>query len=177
MKGVDRLDYLVNDLLDVARLEHGFFALAPQPLELTSLVADLCTAMSTPEREIRLESTGEVHLTGDRNRLRQALHNLLANALAHSTAGQAVEVRVQAVLSVGKQEAVVIIRDQGPGIDPEVLPHLFERFSPGPGSSGLGIGLYVAERIASTHGGSLTVDSTPGQGAQFRLVLPRPAGG
>jgi two-component system, OmpR family, sensor kinase len=171
-KGVDRLGYLVNDLLDVARLEHGVFALSLEPVELTSLVADLCTALRTPDREIALESTGEVQLIGDHNRLRQALHNLLANAQAHSGAGQAVQVRVQPILSEGQREVVVTVRDQGPGIDPAVLPHLFERFSPGPGSSGLGIGLYVAERIAAAHGGSLTVDETLAPGAQFRLVLP-----
>jgi two-component system, OmpR family, sensor kinase len=172
VRGIDRLSYLVDDLLDVARLEHGIFDLSRESVELTSLVADLCTALRTPERELALESTGEVQLLGDRNRLGQALHNLLANALAHSPPRQPVQVRVHTVFSDGTREAIVTIQDQGPGIDPEVLPHLFERFSPGPGSSGLGIGLYVAERIAAAHGGSLTVDEAPGPGAQFRLVLP-----
>jgi signal transduction histidine kinase len=66
----------------------------------------------------------------------------------------------------------VTVRDSGPGIAPHVLPKLFQRFAPGPNSSGLGLGLYIASRITAAHDGTLTVDSIPGQGATFRLALP-----
>jgi two-component system OmpR family sensor kinase len=66
----------------------------------------------------------------------------------------------------------VSVKDQGPGIPPELMPRLFERFAKGPGSKGLGLGLYLVRSIAEAHGGSLTVQSEPGKGTLFVLALP-----
>ena len=68
--------------------------------------------------------------------------------------------------------ALLTVRDSGPGIAPELLPKLFTRFARGEGSQGLGLGLYLARGIAEAHGGTLTVDSTPGKGTRFVLALP-----
>ena len=68
--------------------------------------------------------------------------------------------------------AVVTVTDQGPGIPPELFPRLFDRFARGPGSSGLGIGLYLASRIVVAHGGTLTADPNPAIGARFQMKLP-----
>jgi two-component system OmpR family sensor kinase len=70
--------------------------------------------------------------------------------------------------------AWVCVSDRGPGIPPDVLPRLFERYAAGPGSAGLGLGLYLARGIAEAHGGSLTVESRPGEGARFTVTLPAP---
>jgi two-component system, OmpR family, sensor kinase len=72
----------------------------------------------------------------------------------------------------GGPRARVRISDQGPGIAPEVLPHVFERFQRGSGSTGLGLGLYLAHELATAHGGSLSVESEPGRGSTFTLTLP-----
>jgi two-component system, OmpR family, sensor kinase len=108
----------------------------------------------------------------DPDRIRQALENLLANAVKHSPAGGAVSLQVATLARGGDQAAVITVADEGPGIPPELLPRLFERFAAGPGSTGLGLGLYLASRIAAAHGGTLTVDSAPGHGARFALSLP-----
>ena len=71
--------------------------------------------------------------------------------------------------------AVITVQDTGPGIAPDLLPRLFTRFTSGGGNKGLGLGLYLARGIAVAHGGTLTVDSTPGKGASFRLELPQQA--
>ena len=71
---------------------------------------------------------------------------------------------------------MITVCDEGPGIAPELMPTLFERFAMGPGSEGLGLGLYLARGIAEAHGGTLTVESKPGRGAAFHLSLPLGAG-
>jgi signal transduction histidine kinase len=73
-----------------------------------------------------------------------------------------------------RDAAVIAVRDAGPGIAPELLPKLFTRFGAGGNTKGLGLGLYLVRGIAEAHGGTITVDSTPGKGATFRLSLPLP---
>jgi signal transduction histidine kinase len=73
----------------------------------------------------------------------------------------------------GGNVAVITVKDAGPGITPDLLPRLFTRFTSGGAKRGLGLGLYLARGIAQAHGGTLTVDSTPGKGASFRLELPQ----
>jgi signal transduction histidine kinase len=68
--------------------------------------------------------------------------------------------------------AIIDVCDEGPGISPELMPRLFTRFASGPGSTGLGLGLYLARSIAEAHGGTLTASSAPGQGTTFKLSLP-----
>jgi signal transduction histidine kinase len=103
----------------------------------------------------------------DLRRLRQVLTNLIGNAVHHSPKGSTV-----AVGACRERGAVQIrVTDQGPGVPSEIAPRLFARFARGPRSTGLGLGLYLAERIAAAHGGSLALDSTTA-GATFVLSLP-----
>jgi two-component system, OmpR family, sensor kinase len=102
----------------------------------------------------------------------RALENLLANSAEHSPDGTPVEVRVVAEQHAGQAWAVVTVTDQGPGIPPDLMPRLFERFAKAPGSAGLGLGLHLAQQIALAHGGKVEVTSTPGAGTTFRLSLP-----
>jgi two-component system, OmpR family, sensor kinase len=172
-RAVNRVVSLVADLLDSSRLEQGLFALNRQPADLVDLVRETCAALATDTVPIRVDvSAQEVALAMDPNRIRQALENLLSNAIKFSPAGAAVVVELGVESAGAGCWAVVTVSDQGPGIPPELFPRLFERFARGSGSSGLGIGLYLASRIVAAHGGTLTADPTPTIGARFQMKLP-----
>ena len=172
-RAVDRVVALVADLLDSSRLEQGLFALNRQPVDLVDLVRETCAALKTNCMPIRVEvSDQDVVLAMDPNRIRQALENLLSNAIRFSPAGAAVVVELDVDSSGAESWAVVTVTDQGPGIPPELFPRLFDRFARGPGSSGLGIGLYLASRIVAAHGGTLTADPDATIGARFQMKLP-----
>ena len=166
------LTRLINDLLDVGRLEQGLFSLRPQPMDLSGLVRELATTASTPARPVSFTGPEEFVTAADPDRVRQVLENLVANALKHSPPGQPVDVALEARDRPEGPWVCVTVSDQGPGIPSELMPTLFERFMRGPGSSGLGIGLYLARRIAEAHGGTLEVASTSSAGTRFELSLP-----
>lgn len=169
---VDRLGRAIADLLDAGRLDQGLFALAPQPLDLAALAQETAAALDGGATPIRVRADAEVVVCADPDRARQALENLIANAVAHSPAGAPVEVTAAVEARAGDPWGVLTVADRGPGIPPAVRPRLFERFGRGPGSAGLGLGLYLARRIAAAHGGTLTADEDDGAGARFRLALP-----
>jgi signal transduction histidine kinase len=121
---------------------------------------------------IRIDAPVPVVLAADPNRIRQALENLLSNAIKHTPAGASVDVTIEPESGDAGCWAVVTVADQGPGIPSELFPRLFDRFVRGPGSSGLGIGLYLASRIVAAHGGTLSADPTPTPGARFQMRLP-----
>lgn len=169
---LDRLQRIVEDLLDASRLERGIFALSPRPVDVVDLVRSTAAVLSGPDATIDVRAPDDLLVHADPDRLRQVLENLLGNALAHGPAG------VPVVVQVGREEhmegawAVMSVHDAGPGIASELLPTLFDRFARGTRSTGLGLGLFLARGIAEAHGGTLTVESTPGQGTTFRLALP-----
>jgi two-component system, OmpR family, sensor kinase len=170
---VDRLAALISELLDVARLDQGLFTLSPQPLDLAALAHELAEGLSAPGRTaIRVQAPPELPIMADPARLRQALDNLLANAEQHSPDGVAVALETATEARDGQTWAVITVRDQGPGIQPDLLPRVFDRFWKSSGSDGIGLGLHLAQQIAIAHGGLLEVSSKLGAGTTFRLVLP-----
>jgi two-component system OmpR family sensor kinase len=169
---VDRLNDLIGDLLDVARLEQGLFSVQPRAMDLVELARETAAELGGTDDRILVQSPEQLVISADPDRVRQALANLIANALKHSPDDVPVTVSVAGEERRPGQWAVVAVSDQGPGIPEHLLPRLFTRFAIGPGSTGLGLGLYLAHSIAAAHGGSLTVESAPGQGATFRLALP-----
>jgi two-component system, OmpR family, sensor kinase len=172
-RAVDRVVSLVADLLDSSRLEQGLFALNRQPVDFVDLVRETCAALTTNTVPIRVDvSDQDVILAVDPNRIRQALENVLSNAIKFSPVGAAVVVELDVESAGAGCWTVVTVTDQGPGIPSELFPRLFDRFARGPGSSGLGIGLYLASRIVAAHGGTLTADPTPTIGAKFQMKLP-----
>jgi two-component system OmpR family sensor kinase len=175
LQELERLSRLINDLLDGARLEQGIFAIEPEPFDLADLARQTAHALTTPTTPVVVDAPDELVITADPNRVRQALENLLANALKHSPQGAPVTITVERRKRARAAWAIVTVADRGPGIPPDVLPRLFDRFAAGSGSTGLGLGLYLARRIAEVHGGTLTVDSRPGKGATFHLALPAEA--
>jgi signal transduction histidine kinase len=167
VRSADRLDGLVHELLDTARLEQGLFTLSVRPLDLVELVRRTISDFAPGAARMRAQHD-ELLVSGDPVRLRQAIENLLSNALKVQPPDDAVVVHVSSCESW----AMVTVEDRGPGIPPDVLPRLFQRFTSGPGSVGLGLGLYLARGITEAHAGSLEVDSAPGRGTRFTMRLP-----
>jgi signal transduction histidine kinase len=169
MRTVDRLDRLVADLLDAARLERGLFALSPRRVDLVELVKETVVELAADTAAIEVRPrVDKLVVAADPDRLRQVLENLLSNALKV----QPPDAPVLVELGVCGAWAVVSVEDRGPGVPPDVLPRLFERFGAGSDSVGLGLGLFLANGITRAHGGSLEVASRPGQGARFLVRLP-----
>ena len=173
---VERLGALVSDLLDVARIDQGVFQVQPQMVDLGALVTEVARVFNTPQNPVlvRVQEGQSIKVPAEPSRLRQTLENLIANATQQSPAAVAVSIFVKS----GKKErfgdvALVEVADEGPGIPHDMLPHLFDRYVTGGGRrGGLGLGLYLAKRIAEVHGGDITVQSTPNQGTRFTLSLP-----
>ncbi len=169
---LSRLNGLISNLLDIARLNQGIFSINPQPLNLVDLVQEVAAAFRTAETLIQIQAPQEVVISADPDRLHQLLENLLANAVQHAPKKTPVEVSVDTERRDDGIWAVLIVANQGPGIPPDLLSHLFQPFISGSSSRGLGLGLYLASRIAGVHNGTLTVDSAPGDGTRFTLSLP-----
>jgi signal transduction histidine kinase len=176
LNAIQRFDALIGDLLDAGRLEEGFLAVAFDPLDLAELIRETVALQRLPSVDISVDAPDVLLVAGDRARLQQVLENLLSNAIKHSPPETRVEVSLQQERRQDGHWAIVTVRDSGPGIPADILPKLFQRFAPGPNSTGLGLGLYIASRITAAHNGALTAESTPGQGASFRLELPLAGG-
>lgn len=172
LKGLRRLTQLISDLLDVARIDQGMFRLDLQSVDLASLVSETASALTTPTHEVRVVVADQVVVNADPSRLAQCLENLVSNAIRHSPRGSPVVVLVNKKSVEDGEVGTVEVVDEGPGVPAEILPRLFERFSAGEDSGGLGLGLYLARRIAVAHGGDVSVESSPGKGARFHLELP-----
>lgn len=169
-----RMGVLVDDLLLLARLDQGR-PLQPQRLDLAVLVADAVAdaRVSDPQRTVDVAVSRSVHVEADEMRLRQALANLLRNALVHTPAESPVEV----TLGIADNGAMIEVIDHGPGIPLEQAERIFERFhrvdptrSRDQGGSGLGLSITAA--IVKAHGGDISLVATPGGGATFRVRLP-----
>ena len=168
----DRMAVLVDDLLLLARLDQGR-PVARDPVELRPLVADAVAAASavSPERRISLHAPHGVLVRGDAGRLRQAVDNLLRNAVVHTPAGSAVEVKVVAANGAAR----LSVSDNGPGLDPQEAEHVFDRFfqaDPSRSGQGTGLGLSIVAAIAEAHGGRTWVESVKGVGSTFYFELP-----
>lgn len=174
-----RLERLVEDISLVSRAEEGQLALDRRPVHLGHLLTSSVEAVapSAQERGVNLEARvideGAV-VEGDRDRLAQVLANLLANALEHTSEGGSVTASVS---TTAGDEVRVEVRDTGAGIEPQHLPHVFERFFRADSSrrriAGSGIGLTISRAIVHGHGGQITAHSDgPGTGATFTVRLP-----
>jgi signal transduction histidine kinase/DNA-binding response OmpR family regulator len=169
---------LIEDLLDVSRIISGKLALEKRALRLGEVVAaaveDAAPAAREKQIEIAIESHSDPWLTGDLYRLRQVVGNLLSNAIKFTPERGFVTVGLESA----DGNAEVAVRDTGRGIDPEFLPHLFERFRQEDSGTtrsqgGLGIGLAIARHLTELHGGSIRAESGgEGCGATFTLRFP-----
>jgi two-component system OmpR family sensor kinase len=169
-----RMGSLVDDLLLLARLDQGR-PLERVPVDLAEVAREVTADASVvdPGRPITLEASPPIVVLGDEQRLRQAVANLVRNALDHTPPGTPVEVAVRAEGEL----AVLTVTDHGPGISPEHLARIFERFyradpSRTRESGGMGLGLAIVSSIAEAHDGFARVESNVGSGATFVFELP-----
>lgn len=169
-----RMNVMIQDLVDTIRFESGQLRLERSRVDLRSLVERLLGTMAEALQvdRVRVRIPGDLPpVVADPSRLERILTNLLNNALKYSPPGSEV------VLSARRraEEVVVSVADRGPGISPEDLPHLFERFYRARGvrkSEGLGLGLYITRMLVEAHGGKIWVKSRPGRGSTFSFTLP-----
>ena len=173
-----RLTSLVGDLETLAAADAATLRLDRRPVDLAE-VAGAAVAVArgaATDAELVLETTlAPAPAQGDPERLRQVVVNLLSNALRHTPPGGRIDVRT----AIQGEEAVLEVADSGPGIAPEDLPHVFERFYRGAGAevgSGSGIGLAVAAELVAAHGGSIRADNRDRGGAAFTVLLPVASG-
>jgi two-component system phosphate regulon sensor histidine kinase PhoR len=179
-KHADRLNEIIDDLLSLSRIEQdseqGKVALSPGSIkEVLQDAIQVCRERAAA-KDIEIEFTCPDDLATQINAplLLQAVVNLIDNAVKYSPAARPVQVEARPELG----EVLVLVRDQGPGIAPEHLPRLFERFyRVDPGRSrkvgGTGLGLAIVKHIAQSHGGYVTLQSAPGKGSTFLIHLPQ----
>jgi signal transduction histidine kinase len=172
----DRMERLLADLLAVARLDCGqTLPVSPASMDLRSLLEEAHSAFACPARcnrrhlECRLPAAlPSVH--ADRDRIHQVLSNLVGNALKFTPPGGTVTIEAQAVPG----EVRCCVRDTGPGLTEEEMDRIFDPFWQAEKTArlGFGLGLKIAKCIVETHGGSLSVESVPGEGSTFSFTLP-----
>lgn len=172
-----RLTRLVGGLLLLAQAESGSVSLNMKPVELDTLLLEVFQEMKVlagEKIELHLTEIDQIQVNGDRDRLKQVLLNLVGNAIQYTPQGGDVFLS----LGIVAEQARLIIRDTGPGIPVEDLPHIFERFYRAEKSrtrgktTGFGLGLSIAHWIVDKHGGRIEVDSKDGRGTTFCIWLP-----
>jgi len=167
-----RMKTLVEDLLLLARLDQTR-PIEQAPVDLAVLAADACSdaVAAAPDRPVTLDAPDPVVVLGDQHHLRQAIANLVTNAVRHTPPGTPIEVSARAVNGA----AAVAVRDHGGGLDDEALAHVFDRFWQADRArvgKGAGLGLAIVAGIAAEHGGRASAANAPGGGAVFTLRLP-----
>lgn len=172
---LDRINNLIQDLLDAAKVHAGKLDYAKESVDIDTLLHDVVEMVQHTSRThtIILSGASHKHITGDSERLNQVFVNLLSNAIKYSPQAKQVDVLIAATADT----VTIKIRDYGIGIDPKHQRRLFERFYRVSSSKdktfpGLGIGLYIVHEIIQRHGGTITVESSEGKGSTFCVTLP-----
>lgn len=179
-----QLQHIIDDLQDLSAADAGALRLHPEPVRIEELLAQVAAAHQAQADASRVGLSTDLPaghepvpaLHADPVRLRQAIGNLLSNAVRHTPAGGRVTLRAYATGEEGA-EVVVEVADTGSGIAPEDLPHVFERFwraekSRNRRTGGSGLGLAIVRKLVEAHGGTTAVASTVGRGSVFTLRLP-----
>src|SRR5215467_4826976 len=178
-----RMARLIDDLLSLSRIELNAHLQPNTPVDLAPIVRQVVDGLQTLARdrgvEIKVAAPDDTLMVlGDRDELIRALENLVENALKYGAAGKRVDVTLaHGQTRGGAPEARVAVRDYGPGISPEHLPRLTERFyrvdvADSRAQGGTGLGLALVKHVLNRHGGRLTIESTLGAGATFTIHLP-----
>jgi signal transduction histidine kinase len=172
---VGRLSRLVDDLLDVTRFSRGQFELTVERTDIRSILEDVVARfrLVAANHTFRLElDSGNFEGDWDRDRLEQVMNNLVGNAVKYSPSGGEIVISTRHEAN----QLIVAVRDQGVGIPKADQQHLFDRFFRGSAENtdikGMGLGLYVSQRIVEAHGGEIGATSVPGAGSEFFFTLP-----
>jgi two-component system phosphate regulon sensor histidine kinase PhoR len=175
-----RMARLIDDLLSLSRIELNAHLRPNTRVELRGIIRQVVDGLQTLARDREMEirvatSADQIDVLGDRDELLRVFENLIENALKYAASGKRVDITLSA--DSDRSEARVSVRDYGPGIAPEHLPRLTERFyrvdvADSRAQGGTGLGLALVKHILNRHGGRLTIESVHGQGASFIAVLP-----
>jgi two-component system phosphate regulon sensor histidine kinase PhoR len=179
----DRMARLIDDLLSLSRIELNAHMRPNRQVDLGAIVRQVADSLQTlaRDRDVEVKTIGahsQLLVPGDRDELIRVFENLVENALKYAASGKRVDIALALGEGLdGKPEARVAVRDRGPGIAPEHLPRLTERFyrvdvSESRAQGGTGLGLALVKHILNRHGGRLTIESVLGQGATFTAHLP-----
>jgi len=192
------LDRLIEDLRTLALSESGALSLHREPTDLSILATDVATSFAATAAAAKVELGATIDddlplLDVDPVRIREVIGNLVANALRHTPAGGRIAIAARLVRAPGTTRALgathtsgtnrasdastgdaveITVRDTGSGIDPELLPHVFDRFARGAGSTGSGLGLSIARGLVELHGGTIEASSARAGGTEVRIRLP-----
>ena len=178
-----RMARLIDDLLSLSRIELNAHLQPNTPLDLAPIVRQVADGLQTLARDrdvvIKVVAPPDtLNVLGDRDELIRALENLVENALKYGAAGKRIDITLtRGQTRAGVPEVRVAVRDYGPGIAPEHLPRLTERFyrvdvADSRAQGGTGLGLALVKHVLNRHGGRLSIESTPGAGASFTMHLP-----
>ena len=177
-----RMARLIDDLLSLSRIELNAHRRPDTPADLVPIVRQVADGLETLARDrgvtLHIEAGNALAVHGDHDELVRVFENLVENALKYGAAGRRVDIKLATGASNdGEPEALVSVRDYGPGIAPEHLPRLTERFyrvdvGESRAQGGTGLGLALVKHILNRHRGRLTIDSAPGAGATFTVHLP-----
>lgn len=172
-----RLERLINDLLDVTKINAGKMIYNMQPFNFKQMLTDSIESVqyTSPSHQIILENSEDINYTGDHFHLEQVMHNFLSNAIKYSPEGK--KVIVNSKIELGN--IIVSVRDFGIGIAADKLDKLFERYYRVDNTAmrfeGLGLGLFIASEILKRHQGSFWIESEPENGSTFYFRLPLPS--
>lgn len=177
-----RMARLIDDLLSLSRIELNAHRRPDAPIDLIPIVRQVVDGLQTLARDrgvtIGVEANDELLVLGDRDELVRLFENLVENGLKYGAAGKRVDIKLsRGTAANGQAEAIVSVRDYGPGIAPEHLPRLTERFyrvdvRESRAQGGTGLGLALVKHILNRHRGLLSIESAPSEGAAFTVHLP-----
>jgi two-component system phosphate regulon sensor histidine kinase PhoR len=178
LKESERLQTLVQDLLDLSKIEQQGFQLHLETIDLTHLLHEIAVMFQRKAEEkgidFHLHAAKSMYMKGDANRLKQIFINLITNALTYTPTGGKVEVMIEEQ----EEEILVHVKDTGIGIDEQEIPRIFERFyrvdkARSRNSGGTGLGLAIVKHLVEAHHGHITVKSTVGKGTTFTVHFPK----
>jgi signal transduction histidine kinase len=170
------LSRLVDDLRTLALAESGALLLKREPTNLAELIRDAASGfeVQVKEKDIHMEmSLDDVEDANvDPQRVREVLTNLLSNALRYTPRGGDVNIRLTVSGADVERSAMISVEDSGPGIEPDILPHVFDRFYKSSDSGGMGLGLSIAKYLVEAHNGKIWAKSEMGKGATISFTIP-----
>lgn len=175
LTAIDRMNRLLNDLLDASRLEGGQFSVEKERCDAADIVEQVVEILGPLARRksqtLETATPRGTLVDCDRDRLHQVLSNLVGNAVKFTPEGGTISLRAES----RPDETILTVCDEGPGISDQDLPHIFDRYwqASGPTRRGLGLGLAIAKGIVVAHGGRIWAESQRGKGSKFSLALPR----
>ena len=172
-KSLDRVGVLIEDLLNVSKLNHGQLHLNKTRFNISEMVNECCQYIRIEsEYAIITEGDPKLEAVADAERIEQVIINFVNNAIKYAPLSKEIRIKIEKAGEMAR----ISVTDKGPGIQPEKIPHLFERYyrvdSQGIQFSGLGLGLYISSEIVKRHGGQIGVDTEVGEGSTFWFTIP-----